>query len=109
MGVSFIRYGRLRNEMEVPALYRAADVNEWTYSQILLILMLAGGSIAIVKAFTESFIGIRGRRYEKHISIAMRKGARDIEGKGVSGWQFFRRVDGWGSCNDFSFGRNFGR
>lgn len=65
--------------MEVPALYNPADVNEWTYSQILPILMMAGGSIAIVKAVTESFIGIRGRRYEKHASHAMKQGARDME------------------------------
>lgn len=71
--------------MEVPSLYRAADVNEWTYSQILPILMLAGGSIAIVKAVTESFIGIRGRRFEKHVSIAMKQGARDMEKGGDEG------------------------
>ncbi|CAG8959506.1 hypothetical protein HYFRA_00001405 [Hymenoscyphus fraxineus] len=77
--LSFTRYNRLRSEMDIPALYRAAEEKQWTFSQILPILMMAGSSIAVVKAVTESFIGIPGKRFENQAANALKRGGKTLE------------------------------
>ena len=89
--------------MEVPQWYDAASQDEWTYSQILPILLTGSGSIAILKAIggefafswlryesvnidIESFSGQRGRRYEELLAKDANQFIQlksDLEGHGA--------------------------
>ncbi|KAF2798838.1 hypothetical protein K505DRAFT_371395 [Melanomma pulvis-pyrius CBS 109.77] len=64
--ISFLtisRYFSLRDGMEVEAWFDNAGQDKWTYSQIVPMLLLASGSITLIKAVTESLAGHKARRY----------------------------------------------
>jgi hypothetical protein len=101
--IAMTRYNNLRDGMEVPQWYDAASQDEWTYSQILPILLTGSGSIAILKAIggefafswlryesvnidIESFSGQRGRRYEELLAKDANQFIQlksDLEGHGA--------------------------
>lgn len=112
IAVALTRYNTLRSQMEVPKWYNNGGEDEWTYSQILPILLLGSGSIAVLKAITgtflplspalllfihlmytdcckkESFGGIRGRRYEPLVKAV----AQDV-GKNAQNDDHFPMTD----------------
>lgn len=53
--IAQIRYQKLRSGMEVDAWFDRGNQEEWTYSQIVPLLLLGSGSITVLKAATGRF------------------------------------------------------
>ena len=54
------RYHQLRSEMEIDAWFDSEAQGKWTYSQIVPLLLLASGSITLVKAITGTYHQLYG-------------------------------------------------